>query len=133
MKYPHRFTIAFYACRTHHCDVTIYKTQGAMRHRLNRSDPSTCHNDTQAACWQSNNPAKDNCVAELIFCLPGLTIEHIAHECCHAAYHRAVILGIHQTNPEFQEFVAEGSGLLTELVISYLDKYHIPVRVSIKQ
>ena len=86
---------------------------------------------TNACCYQANKPGKDQCVAEIHLARDYLALATIAHESQHAAYHRAVLIGIPLEDDEFQEYVSEDTGTLTDAIMAMMDKNKVPVRYQI--
>ena len=121
--------VLFYKESTHFVDVLVYKTRAAMRGALRKKGDHDSSN-TDAACWQPNGLRKDNCIAMLYFARTHLTLETIAHECTHAAYHRAELIGLKLDDHRFQEYVASDAGKLTDTVIAWLDVNRVPVKLA---
>jgi hypothetical protein len=121
------FNVKFNQDYTHWVQVRVFKTQSSMRRSLknNRKFDSS---KTQAACWQAASPHDDNCIAGLYFSREHLTLENIAHECCHAASHEAVVLGYKVGGKEFEESVCRWTGVLTDAVVAFLDKERVPIK-----
>lgn len=124
---PLTFSVKFHARSTHWVSVILHKKVASMRCALTKHG----HEDsshTDAACWQANNPGKDNCVAEIHLAREKLYLGHIIHECCHAAYHRAILIGIQLSDDSFQEYVANDTGELADALVAFLDHEKIPIR-----
>lgn len=103
-----------------------------MRGVLRKRKHNSTH--TEAACWQANNPTKDNCVAKIFLAAKGLQLDSIIHECVHAAYHRTLLTGvpldrneIKNGSDDFEEWVALVTGNLADALIAYLDKEEIAI------
>ena len=121
------FSVNIHKNSTHWVAVQIHSTTAAMRACLT----SKGHKDashTDGACWQANKPGVDHCVAEIHFSRQLLNLETIAHESAHAAFHRVVLLGVPYEHIDFQEFMAEDTGVITEAIIAMCDKNKIPIR-----
>jgi hypothetical protein len=73
-----------------------------------------------ACCWQPKNLTESQCVAEIHYARDRLTVDIMAHEAVHAAFSRAVLLGIPFDNEEFQEQLAQDAGILVEAIYSTL-------------
>lgn len=95
---------------THWVSVVVYKTRKHMRGILTVRHGHKSSSTTEACCWQANNPSKDGCVAEIHLALDNLNEDSIIHECTHAAFHRAILLGIPYEDKDFQEWVARNTG-----------------------
>lgn len=120
------FTVKFHKDSTHWVNVVVHPTRRQMRcvlTKLGHKDSDT----TDACCWQSNKPAKDNCVAELHFAADILRLSSVAHESSHAAYHRAVLMGVPKDADNFQEWIAGDTGIVADAIIAFLDSKRIPV------
>lgn len=119
------FVINIHDVSTHWVNVILYPTRALIRRELTKRG----HNSTQtnAACWQANKPGKDHLIAEIHLARTHLSYETIAHESCHAAYHRAVLIGVPLTAARFQEYVAEDTGRITDAILAMLAAKKIPV------
>lgn len=114
------FSLKIHKRSTHWVSVQLYQTRSAMRGVLRKLGHDS--SETNAACWQPNKaPVEDGCIAEVHFNRETLGLDTIAHEMCHAAYHRAVIIGIPIADKTFQEYVAEDTGTLTDACVAFLD------------
>ena len=124
------FEIKFHKRSRHWVSVHLHSSRGVMRGLLTMlSDHESAH--TNACCWQAKQPSEDQCVAEIHFARDFLTLANIAHESQHAAYHRAVLIGIPLEDDEFQEYVSEDTGTLTDAIMAILHKNKVPVRYQL--
>lgn len=120
-----QFSIKFHKQSTHWVSVILHPTRAIMRGILTRLGHKS--GNTEAACWQATKPTKDNCIAEIHFHRQRLSLETIVHECCHAAYHRAVALGVPKEADNFQEWVATDTGILTDACVALFDRHRVKV------
>lgn len=102
---------------THYVSVHVHSSRAVMRGVLTRVGHKS--SNTQAACWQPSK-VTDGCVAEVHFGRDHLSLDTIAHEMSHAAFHRTVLIGIPLTHTEFQEWVAETTGRLVGTFLAAL-------------
>jgi hypothetical protein len=111
----HRWDLLVHAGCAHRILVTVHSSRSAMRRALtlvgHKSD------NTEAACWQSNNPGRDYIVAEMHFGADALTLDSITHESVHAAMQRARLLGYPTDSDGFEECVATDAGRLAEACV----------------
>lgn len=120
------FAVNIHKNSTHWVSVQIHRTTAAMRSYLTKlGHKDSSHTD--GACWQANKPGIDHCIAEIHFSKPLLNLETIAHEASHAAFHRAILIGVPYEHKDFQEFLSEDTGVITEAIIAMCDKNKIPV------
>ncbi len=124
-----RFEIKFHKDSSHFVSVILYSSRAVMRRRTRVKGHDSTH--TNACCWQAGSPGKDSCIAEIHFGADFLTLDTIIHECCHAAYHRAVVMGVKKDADNFQEWVAGDTGIITEALIALFDEQKIAVRYGI--
>lgn len=111
---------------SHMVQVVLHNTRAGMRRALTRHGHKDPRN-TEACCLQVNKLCTDNIISEIHLNREFLTMEYIAHECCHAAYHRTVLQGIPLDDEEFQEFVAETTGSLTDALVAEFTKKRIRI------
>lgn len=123
---PLQFSVKFHKRSTHWVNVVIYKTRTQMRRKLKSIGHDS--SQTNAACWQANQPGKDHCVAEIHLAKDFLTLSTIAHESSHAAHHRAVLIGVPFDDESFQEYVAEDTGHVADAIVAFCDSKRIPIR-----
>lgn len=126
MSKPVTFKVLFGVTSSHWVNVMLHNTRRAMRAHMTRMGHKDSSN-TQAACWQTNNLLKDDCVAELHFGRDVITVGDIAHEAVHAAYHRTKFLGL-LDDSRFEEWVATDAGILTDVVLGCFDERGIEVK-----
>jgi len=125
---PIIFTVSMGKKTVHWVNVVVYPSRAAMRRCLKRQGHKS--DNTQAACWQANNPTKDGCVAELHFGIGAIDLATIVHECAHAGFHRAELVGIPFKEVDFQEWLCDDTGLLVDAIVAQFDqrKIKIPLR-----
>jgi len=111
---------------SHIVQVVLHNTRAGMRCALTKSGFKDSRN-TEAVCCQVNKLGADNIISEIDLNREFLTMEYITHECCHAAYHRTVLQGIPLDDDEFQEFVAETTGSLTDALVAEFTKNRIRI------
>ena len=121
----HTFSAKFHKDSTHWVQVVLHSSRRVMRCQLRKLGHDS--HDTNAACWQANKPASDGCIAKLHFARDFLTLEYIAHEAAHAAFHRARLLGV-QDQKEFEEWTVDSAGALTDIIFAYFDLHKISVK-----
>lgn len=124
-----RFTVTLGKHTTHKIYVLVYKNRAAMRGALTKAG----HKDsssTAAACWQANRPGLDSVVAEIHLPGCGLTLDNIIHESTHAAYHRARLVGIPPEHKDFEEWISDTTGTISETIFLWLDKNKFKIRFS---
>lgn len=113
----------------HWVNVTVCNTVADMRRRLHKLEPGSCK-DTLAACVQSYDCATTHRIADIFFAKPHLEVAIVVHEATHAAFHKANLMGLKYESDDFQEWLCEVSGTLTEGIIRYLDSKKVYVRYS---
>lgn len=122
-----RFTIRFHKDSTHWVSVVVHSTRAVLRCvETKLGSKTTSHAD--AFCWQADQPANDQCVAEIHLARTHLTVDCIAHESAHAAYIRSLVMGIRLDSERFEEWVATDTGRLTEAIVLELIKRRIKIR-----
>ena len=119
-----RFKIRLYDS-THWIHVLLHSTRAVYRQQT--SVKGHVSKGTEACCWQSKQPSKDGLVAEIHMAAENLCYDTIIHECTHAAFHRAVLLGIPFTDDGFQESVATDAGQIADGCIKYLHSQKIKI------
>ena len=112
---------------THYVNVVLHNSASAMRREGTRKGHKTAK-QSDAFCWQAHLPAVDGCVAEIHLAKDLLDIDVIAHECCHAAFHRAKLCGV--PPEEFEEQVATDTGILTDALVSKFSEKGVDIKVS---
>lgn len=116
-----RHEIFFNKRSAHWVAVIIFDTAASMRcHLTKMGHKDSSHTD--AACWQAHKPGKDRCVAELVFSRETINVSTVVHECTHAAYHHAVLVGVKFDDPDFQEWVCSDAGNLSDTLLALLDQ-----------
>lgn len=124
------FEVKVHRRSTHFVSVQLHSSRKTMRSVLRRLGHDPSHTD--AACWQPNRFAKDNCVAEIHLAHDLLTYERIAHEAAHAAFHRAVLIGIPFSDGSFQEYLAEDTGVISDGIIRFCRQRKIRILLGRK-
>lgn len=124
------FTLKFDENSTHWVNVVLHSSRSVMRCVTSKRWHER-PNNANALCWQANQPGRDNCVAEIHLARTHLDVENITHECCHAAYHRAVLMGVPPANDSFQEWVAGDTGRLVDLCLAFLDRKNVRVNYRV--
>lgn len=122
------FKIKFNRRSRHWVQVHLHSSRAVMRSIRTRVYKKSDSHNVDACCWQANQPSKDQCVAEIHLGADHLSVSDIAHECSHAAYHRAVLLGIPLDDDSFQEYVATDTGALTDSVMAFLSSQRVKIR-----
>jgi hypothetical protein len=120
------FTIQFHKDSSHWVSVILYPSRSILRQTL-RNLKDYDSSQTNAACWQAGKVGNDSCIAEIHFAQDHLTLNTIIHESTHAAYHRAIIMGVKKDAPNFQEWVAGDTGIIAEAIIAGFEVHKIPV------
>lgn len=121
--------LKFSTSSTHQVSVRVYKTRAAMRSLTSRWGHEK-PNRTDGMCFQANKPGKDQIVAEIHLAETHLTLETIAHECAHAAWHRVRLMGLPLDDEEFQEYLAASTGLMTDTLLAWCDQQKLRVKLN---
>lgn len=125
------FILKFHKDSTHYVQVHLWPTRAIMRGILAKKGHDS--SNTDAACWQPNRFQMDGLVAEVHYARDVLCLDTIAHEMCHAAYWRVVILGIPKADDRFQEWVATDTGVLTAACVAFLNSKGVKFTIFKKQ
>lgn len=82
--------------------------------------------DAEASCWQSETLPKDGELCEIHLAEDNLTVEFIAHESFHAAFHRRFFVG----QKDFEEQVATDTGVITDKIVCILQGLKLKVKAG---
>lgn len=122
VKTSDSFPVFFSECSSHFCQVVVHPTLKTLRRTIAIDSEYSNYTDSdlEAFCIIHNTP-KDSLVATIHLCREALACSHICHECLHAAWHRAKVLGI-KDDDDFQEFVAYGQASLLTQIADWLNE-----------
>lgn len=128
-----KFTLEFHRKSAHRVGLVIHESRAAMRRDLKRRGHDTWQT-TEACCWQCGKIPEDNVIAEMHFGADRLTLDSLAHECCHAAFHRSKLIGLIPGSDDWQEYTATDTGILTEQAIAVCKRegYRLRVKAAIR-
>lgn len=128
------FKLPFEKGSAHYVTLYLHKTLRDLR-RLDRhqgahaaaASTKESIKDADAFCWQSEVIPRDGNLAEIHLAEDNVTVELIAHESFHAAFHRRHFVG----HVDFEEQVATDTGFLADGIAVILAALNVRVRAGV--